>query len=97
MNTMRILTTAQIRALESAWIKNCHADWGMVLMEIAGLGASKMLLELMEGMPAAVTVICGRGNNGGDGLVVARHLHRAGVDVVVFMVGPATGGYGLSY
>ncbi len=96
MNTMRILTTAQIRALESAWIKNCHADWGMVLMEIAGLGASKMLLELMEGMPAAVTVICGRGNNGGDGLVVARHLHRAGVDVVVFMVGPATGGNGLS-
>jgi hypothetical protein len=55
MNTMRILTTAQVRALEDAWIKHCHEHWGMVLMEIAGLGASKLLLDLMEGMPAAVT------------------------------------------
>jgi NAD(P)H-hydrate epimerase len=96
MNTMRILTTAQVRALEAAWIKNCHENWGMVLMEIAGLGASKLLLELMEGMPAAVTVICGRGNNGGDGLVVARHLHRAGLDVSVFMVGSPASGSGMS-
>lgn len=94
MNTMRILTTAQVRALEAAWIKNCHENWGMVLMEIAGLGASKMLIELMEGMPAAVTVICGRGNNGGDGLVVARHLHRAGLDVSVFVVGTPSSGSG---
>lgn len=92
MNTMRILTTAQVRALEAAWIKNCHENWGMVLMELAGLGASKMLIELMEGMPAAVTVICGRGNNGGDGLVVARHLHRAGLDVSVFIIGSASSG-----
>lgn len=90
MNTMRILTTAQVRALEAAWIKNCHENWGMVLMELAGLGASKMLIELMEGMPAAVTVICGRGNNGGDGLVVARHLLRAGLDVSVFVVGSSS-------
>lgn len=87
MNNMRIFTTAQVRALEAAWIKNCHENWGLVLMELAGLGATRMLLELMEGMPAAVTVVCGRGNNGGDGLVVARHLHRAGLDVSVFMVG----------
>jgi ADP-dependent NAD(P)H-hydrate dehydratase / NAD(P)H-hydrate epimerase len=96
MNTMRILTTAQVRALEAAWIKRCHESWGLVLMEIAGLGASKLLLELMEGMPAAVTVLCGRGNNGGDGLVVARHLHRAGLDVSVFMVGSPGGGSGMS-
>lgn len=87
MNVMRILTTAQVRALEQAWIKNCHEGWGLVLMELAGLGASKMLLELMEGMPAAVTVLCGRGNNGGDGFVIARHLFRAGVEVSVFMLG----------
>ncbi|MBX9573131.1 MAG: NAD(P)H-hydrate dehydratase [Candidatus Obscuribacterales bacterium] len=87
MNTLRILTTAQVRALEAAWIKHCHENWGMVLMEIAGLGASKMLLELMEGMPAAVTIICGKGNNGGDGLVVARHLLRAGVEINIFVIG----------
>ncbi len=87
MNTLRILTTAQVRALEAAWIKNCHENWGMVLMELAGLGASKLLLELMEGMPAAVTVVCGRGNNGGDGLVLARHLYRTGLDLEVFILG----------
>lgn len=87
MNSMRILTTSQVRALEAAWIKHCHENWGMVLMELAGLGASKMLLELMEGMPAAVTVVCGKGNNGGDGMVVARHLLRAGVELYVFVVG----------
>lgn len=91
----RILTTTQVRALESAWSKHCHNDWGMVLMEVAGLGATKMLLELMEGMPATVTVLCGRGNNGGDGLVVARHLHRTGVTVFVFIVG-SSGTTGLS-
>lgn len=96
MNTMRILTTAQVRALEAAWIKHCHENWGMVLMELAGLGASRMLLELMEGMPATVTVVCGRGNNGGDGLVVARHLHRAGLDVSVFIIGSPSQGSGNS-
>lgn len=96
MNIMRILTTAQVRALEAAWIKHCHESWGMVLMEIAGLGASKLLLELMEGMPAAVTVLCGRGNNGGDGLVVARHLHRAGLDVQVFIIGSPSSSSGVS-
>ena len=96
MNTMRILTTAQVRALEEAWIKHCHESWGLVLMEIAGLGATKMLLELMEGMPAAVTVLCGRGNNGGDGLVVSRHLHRAGIEVSVFMFGSPSGSSSMS-
>lgn len=96
MTTMRILTSSQIRALEEAWIKYCHENWGMVLMELAGLGASKMLLELMEGMPAAVTVVCGRGNNGGDGLVIARHLLRAGVELSIFVVGQAKGAKGFS-
>lgn len=93
MNTLRILTTAQVKALESAWIKHCHENWGMVLMELAGLGANKMLLELMEGMPAAVTVICGKGNNGGDGMVVARHLLRAGVETNIFVVGSEKDSY----
>lgn len=96
MNTMRVLTTAQVRSLEEAWIKQCHQHWGLVLMELAGIGTCKVLLELMEGMPAVVTVLCGRGNNGGDGMVIARHLHRAGVDVSVFLLGAASGGKGTS-
>ena len=93
MNILRILTTAQVRALEAAWIKHCHENWGMVLMEMAGLGACKMLIELMEGMPALVTIICGKGNNGGDGLVVARHLMRAGIETNVFVVGSEKDNY----
>lgn len=82
----RIPTTAQLRALEAAWIKVCHKDWGMVLMEAAGLNAAQIALSLLEGTTSGVVVVCGRGNNGGDGLVVARHLQRHSVPVTVHMV-----------
>ena len=45
----RIPTTAQLRALEAAWIKNCHPNWGMVLMEPAGLSAAKIALATAVG------------------------------------------------
>ncbi|MBY0357503.1 MAG: NAD(P)H-hydrate dehydratase [Candidatus Obscuribacterales bacterium] len=88
---MRVLTTAQGRILEDAWIKQCHESWGFVLMETAGLAASRSAIDLFgledtESGPAKITVLCGGGNNGGDGLVVARHLHRVGFEVVVFIV-----------
>ncbi len=36
-------------------------------------------------------MVCGKGNNGGDGLVAARHLHAAGKVVEVLLLGPAEG------
>ncbi len=86
MRGVRILTTSQVRSLEASWISNCHDEWGLVLMEQAGLGATRAFLDIFEGLPALVTVLCGRGNNGGDGLVLARHLLRSGAAVAVFMV-----------
>ncbi|MBK9144424.1 MAG: NAD(P)H-hydrate epimerase [Candidatus Melainabacteria bacterium] len=71
---MRIPTTAQIRSLESDWIANCGEHWGQVLMEIAGRGAAIRTLRLWQESPGQVVVVCGKGNNGGDGLVVARYL-----------------------
>ncbi len=84
--TNRIPTTAQLRDHEEQWISSCHQDWGMVLMEVAGRQAAVTALSLLESAPGPVTIICGSGNNGGDGLVVARCLHNAGILVAVYLV-----------
>jgi NAD(P)H-hydrate epimerase len=82
----RIPTTQQLRAFESSWINACHENWGMVLMEAAGLNTAQFVRALLGEQQGEVVVVCGSGNNGGDGLVVARHLHTAGVAVRVFMM-----------
>jgi NAD(P)H-hydrate epimerase len=56
---------------------------GLVLMENAGRGTADLLLRLRGTGP--VCICCGKGNNGGDGLVIARHLEAAGVDVHVLL------------
>ncbi|HTI34749.1 MAG TPA: NAD(P)H-hydrate dehydratase, partial [Miltoncostaea sp.] len=63
-----------------------HVIPSIVLMERAGLAAAQAILE---GWPAAhaATILVGRGNNGGDGLVVARHLLEAGWTVRVLAPG----------
>ena len=55
----------------------------IVLMENAGRGTAELLLRL--GIHGRVIVCCGKGNNGGDGLVIARHLANAGCDVSVLL------------
>jgi NAD(P)H-hydrate epimerase len=62
---------------------------GTVLMENAGRGAAAVLLAL--GVRGLVLVCCGKGNNGGDGFVIARHLDNHGVRVrVLLFADPAT-------
>lgn len=58
---------------------------GVVLMENAGRGAAAVLLQL--GVQGRVVVCCGKGNNGGDGFVIARHLDNQGVAVRVLYFG----------
>ena len=82
----RILSSSQLRTLEAAWISTCASYWGVVLMEVAAIKAARVALDLWHENPGTVVVLCGRGNNGGDGLVVARHLHKHGIRVSVFMV-----------
>ncbi len=63
---------------------------GAVLMENAGRGSAKILLERYpEAYQTGVTIVAGTGNNGGDGFVIARHLANQGVEVDVFIAGPA--------
>ncbi|RCW86677.1 NAD(P)H-hydrate epimerase [Paracoccus lutimaris] len=71
-----ILTAAQMRAMESAAIAS-GAVTGLELMERAG-GAVAGHIRLRWPKPGRVTVLCGPGNNGGDGYVIARALWQAG-------------------
>lgn len=58
----------------------------VVLMENAGRGATDVLQRL--GIAGPVVIICGKGNNGGDGLVMARHLDLRGYQTRIVLVAP---------
>jgi len=61
---------------------------GVVLMENAGAQVARILWQEYPDLQARrVAVLCGRGNNGGDGFVIARYLHNGGVSVDVFILG----------
>ena len=74
-----VLTVAQMRAAEQALIEAGETVGS--LMERAGRGAAEWVWRLAAGRP--VTVLCGPGNNGGDGYVIARELARRGATVTV--------------
>src|SRR5947199_202151 len=62
-----------------------HGTPGHVLMGRAGAGAARALCERLHRPRGPVVVVCGRGNNGGDGFVLARHLRRRHVPVEVWL------------
>ena len=76
------LTRDQSRALDRRVIEEAGVP-GVVLMENAGRGCAELLLRL--GVTGPVVVCCGKGNNGGDGLVIARWLDNAGAAVRVLL------------
>ena len=80
------LTRDQSRALDRRVIEEIGVP-GVVLMENAGRGAAELLLRL--GAQGPVVVCCGKGNNGGDGFVIARWLDNAGVAGARAAVRPA--------
>jgi len=78
----RTLDRQQSRRLDSRAMEE-YGISGLVLMENAGRGVADKLCEL--GIAGPVVVCCGRGNNAGDGFVVARHLDLRGHAVRVLM------------
>jgi len=75
---MRLLTAEQMRELDRRAIEECAVP-GIVLMENAGRGAAHIVDERYSFLrPGPILVVAGKGNNGGDGYVMARHLENMG-------------------
>jgi NAD(P)H-hydrate epimerase len=81
----RLVTADEMKRLDENTITN-HGVPSLVLMERAALAAVETLHEEEFDLTCTV-VVCGPGNNGGDGIAVARLLHIAGHDVTVVFVG----------
>lgn len=82
---MKSITIAEAKEFDH----QAQVDLGVpsiVLMENAGRSAAEVALKLLWWREKAA-VVCGVGNNGGDGLVVARHLHNRGKKVTVYVIG----------
>lgn len=87
-----VLSREQVRSFDRRAIE--AGVPGVVLMENAGRGAAEVALTLLEASgasPRRVLVLCGGGNNGGDGYVVARRLRTAGIEVEVLSAIPPDG------
>jgi len=84
---MRVLNTEQMREADRRTIEDIGIP-SVVLMENAGRQAVAAMEAAFDDLPTSrVGVICGRGNNGGDGFVIARTLAQRGVEAVVFLLG----------
>src|SRR5580704_9979138 len=77
-----LLSCAEVRAREAQAIQALGIP-SLVLMENAGRGIVELLVSL--GISGKVVILCGKGNNGGDGLVMARHLDNRQVPVQVHL------------
>src|SRR5262249_8784137 len=82
--TSPVWSCAEVREREQKAIRETGLP-SLILMENAGRGLAELLVAL--GVTGKVVVCSGKGNNGGDGLVLARHLDNRRVDVRVLLFG----------
>jgi len=88
LESRELLTAAQMRALEQAAIDS-GAVTGLELMERAGRGVVEAIFAEwpeLKAAPHRALILCGPGNNGGDGFVVARYLYENGWSVAVWLL-----------
>ena len=78
-----VVTRAQVREVDRRAIEDLDIP-GIVLMENAAKNAARIILDVLP-KDGAVAIVCGRGNNGGDGFAIARHLFNARVLVELFL------------
>ena len=83
---MKVVTAELMQQLDRRAIEETGIP-GIVLMENAGRGiAGEMLRSYPEILAGKVGILAGRGNNGGDGFVIARYLINRGVTVKLFLL-----------
>jgi NAD(P)H-hydrate epimerase len=79
-----VVTSAEMRALDRTTIEEIGLP-GLTLMETAGRAVAGAAAKMLVGRHGHVAVVCGPGNNGGDGYVAARVLRELGHDAVVYL------------
>ncbi|PIU53395.1 MAG: bifunctional ADP-dependent NAD(P)H-hydrate dehydratase/NAD(P)H-hydrate epimerase [Deltaproteobacteria bacterium CG07_land_8_20_14_0_80_60_11] len=84
---MKLVTASEMRELDRRAIQDLGIP-SLVLMENAGRTTYQILRREFPAPQGEVAVVAGRGNNGGDGFVVARYLANAGLPVAIFLLGP---------
>jgi len=85
LGTENLYTAAQTRALDQCAIYE-HNIAGITLMSRAADATLRYLLEVWP-EPERLQIICGTGNNGGDGFLIADLAHKRGINVTVFRLG----------
>jgi hydroxyethylthiazole kinase-like uncharacterized protein yjeF len=84
---MKICTPSQMQEIDRKAIEEIKIP-GLTLMENAGRGTYETIVDYYgDAKSKTVAVFCGKGNNGGDGFVVARFLAQNGAKVLVFLLG----------
>jgi NAD(P)H-hydrate epimerase len=85
MDKMIRLTRQQVRQIDHLSVKRYHIP-GEVLMENAAIAAANAATSMIgPSKQGEILILCGGGNNGGDGLAIARHLHNRGFAIKIFL------------
>ena len=85
---MKMLSAAEMAAVDRATVEQGRVGSSFDLMRTAGVRVAEFVRQEF-GQPKRVLVLCGRGNNGGDGMVAARAFTAEGLRVRVLLMGAA--------
>ena len=89
-NQTLVYSSEALRAIDKDAVEQYQIP-SVVLMENAGKGASSIILDSIDtSLHSNIVVVCGSGNNGGDGYVVARHLANNGCGVSILQASKPT-------
>ncbi|MGB0051054.1 MAG: NAD(P)H-hydrate epimerase, partial [Terracidiphilus sp.] len=89
MVAMHVLSAAEMQACDRATTERFGVP--SILLMRAAAAAVAAFARAQFPQTRSVTVLCGRGNNGGDGMMAARLLAEAGLDVTTLLLGPPEG------